>query len=210
MLALRLTLSQLKLRKCQSLTDVSLLAIVRSCPLMLELELSNTSLLTDATVFGIFLHSKHLRDFRLTWHTTITSAGFPLLEYLSECTDAELQAAAQQAGSYADVIARASETTDDDDEDLEADHQPSATVIPRPVTDLFDNLRVVDLTGCAALTDEAVANLVTNGPRIRNLTLAKCTNLTNKAVYSICELGKHLHYLHLGHVSALVALILLA
>lgn len=173
---------------------------------MLELELSNTPLLTDGTVFGIFLHSKHLRDFRLTWHTSITSAGFPSLEYLSECTDTELQAAAQQAGFYTDAVAHATDPAkadeDYDYDDLKTDDQPAAVIVPRPVTDLFDNLRVVDLTGCAALTDEALANLVANGPRIRNLTLAKCTNLTNKSVYSICELGKHLHYLHLGHVSA--------
>jgi len=36
-------------------------------------------------------------------------------------------------------------------------------------------------------------------PRLRNLVLAKCKEITDTAVYAISRLGKNLHYVHLGH-----------
>jgi len=36
-------------------------------------------------------------------------------------------------------------------------------------------------------------------PRLRNLVLAKCRNITDIAVNAISKLGKNLHYVHLGH-----------
>lgn len=36
-------------------------------------------------------------------------------------------------------------------------------------------------------------------PRLRNLVLAKCRNITDLAVHAISKLGKNLHYVHLGH-----------
>lgn len=38
-------------------------------------------------------------------------------------------------------------------------------------------------------------------PRLRNLILAKCRQITDRAVISITGLGKNLHSLHLGHCS---------
>ena len=68
----------------------------------------------------------------------------------------------------------------------------------------FDHLRYLDLTSLSLLTDDAVAGIVKYAPRIRNLILAKCVSLTDDAVFSICTLGKHLHYLHMGHVGGYV------
>lgn len=36
-------------------------------------------------------------------------------------------------------------------------------------------------------------------PRLRNVVLAKCRNITDASVYAISRLGKNLHYIHLGH-----------
>lgn len=36
-------------------------------------------------------------------------------------------------------------------------------------------------------------------PRLRNVVLAKCRNITDVAVHAIARLGKNLHYVHLGH-----------
>lgn len=66
---------------------------------------------------------------------------------------------------------------------------------------MMDHLRYLDLTSLNSLTDDAIEGIVKYMPKIRNLILAKCTRLTDESVYSICQLGKHLHYLHLGHVS---------
>ena len=63
----------------------------------------------------------------------------------------------------------------------------------------FDSLRVVDLTACDRVQDDAVERIVNAAPRLRNLVLSKCRNITDRAVQAICKLGKNLHYVHLGH-----------
>lgn len=65
----------------------------------------------------------------------------------------------------------------------------------------FEHIRFLDLTALNKLDDETVGNIVTAMPRIRNLILAKCHDLTDESILSVCKLGKHLHFLHLGHVA---------
>lgn len=65
----------------------------------------------------------------------------------------------------------------------------------------FDSLRILDLTACENVKDDAVERIVNAAPRLRNLVLAKCRFITDRAVSAICKLGKNLHYVHLGHCS---------
>lgn len=76
----------------------------------------------------------------------------------------------------------------------------------------FDYLRILDLTGCEEVRDDAICRIVPATPKLRNLVLAKCRHLTDRAVAAICRLGKNLHYIHLGHCinltdSAVIALV---
>ena len=64
---------------------------------------------------------------------------------------------------------------------------------------MYEQLRILDFTSCAKLSDRAVEKIISVAPRLRNLVLAKCKNITDAAVNAICALGKNLHYLHLGH-----------
>jgi len=68
---------------------------------------------------------------------------------------------------------------------------------------VFDSLRILDLTACEAVTDDAIIRIITSAPRLRNLVLAKCKNITDLSVEAICKLGKNLHYIHLGHCANL-------
>lgn len=63
----------------------------------------------------------------------------------------------------------------------------------------FDSLRILDLTACLQLHDEAVEKIIETSPRLRNLVLAKCREITDRSVIAITKLGKNLHYIHLGH-----------
>ena len=63
----------------------------------------------------------------------------------------------------------------------------------------FDSLRILDLTACHQLHDEAVEKIIESSPRLRNLVLAKCKEITDRSVLAITKLGKNLHYIHLGH-----------
>jgi len=63
----------------------------------------------------------------------------------------------------------------------------------------FESLRILDLTACHQLHDEAVEKIIETSPRLRNLVLAKCKEITDLSVLAITKLGKNLHYIHLGH-----------
>ena len=63
----------------------------------------------------------------------------------------------------------------------------------------FDSLRILDLTACSHLRDEAIEKIIDTSPRLRNLVLAKCKEITDRSVNAITKLGKNLHYIHLGH-----------
>ncbi len=65
----------------------------------------------------------------------------------------------------------------------------------------FVHLRMLDLTACSLISDEAIEGIICQAPKIRNLVLSKCSLLTDRSVENICRLGRHLHYLHLGHAS---------
>ena len=69
--------------------------------------------------------------------------------------------------------------------------------LPKPLS--LESLRILDLTGCEQLHDEAVEKIIDTAPRLRNLVLAKCREITDRAVFAITKLGKNLHYIHLGH-----------
>ena len=63
----------------------------------------------------------------------------------------------------------------------------------------FESLRILDLTACTRLRDQAVEKIIETSPRLRNLVLAKCKEITDQSVLAITKLGKNLHYIHLGH-----------
>ena len=69
--------------------------------------------------------------------------------------------------------------------------------LPKHVT--YESLRILDLTACHHLQDDAVERIIDAAPRLRNLVLAKCREITDRAVLAITKLGKNLHYIHLGH-----------
>ena len=157
--------------------------ITRSCPLLIEIDLSHDPQITDASLYSVFLHLSHLRELRLVGNSDITARGIPNLAELADDIDDDPKA--DEVGSNT--------------------HFPWYTVLsghrimPRSTT--FEHLRIADLMSCSKLDDEAVDNLVWNAPKIRHLVLAKCPLLTDRSLESIARLGRHLHHLHLGHAA---------
>jgi F-box and leucine-rich repeat protein GRR1 len=126
-------------------------------------------------LFNIMTHSQHLRELRLIGNANIDDEGIPNLSELID--EPEEGPDVEFLSWYAKIADR--------------------RIVPTFTT--FDSLRAVDLMSCSALNDKAIDNLICNAPRIRQLTLAKCPLLTDKALVSIARLGKQLHHLHLGH-----------
>ena len=74
-----------------------------------------------------------------------------------------------------------------------------AAFLDLPKSLSFESLRILDLTACIHLHDDAVEKIIGACPRLRNLVLAKCKEITDRSVLAITKLGKNLHYIHLGH-----------
>ncbi|KAI0326667.1 RNI-like protein [Cubamyces sp. BRFM 1775] len=169
-------LRRVKLSNVEQITDQSVSALARSCPLLLEIDLNNCKRITDASVRDLWTYSVQMREMRLSHCVELTDAAFP--------TTPKRDILPHGVNPFAAVHA-------------------FADFPPLRVSQPFDQLRMLDLTACSQITDDAIDGIVSAAPKIRNLVLAKCTQLTDNAVESICKLGKGLHYLHLGHAGAI-------
>lgn len=173
-------LRRVKLSNVEQITDEPVSALAKSCPLLLEIDLNNCKLITDASVRDLWLHSTQMREMRLSHCVELTDLAFP-------------------SPPRAELIPNG----------LNPFHS-STTIFwqdkqfpPLRLTHSFDQLRMLDLTACSAITDDAVEGIISVAPKIRNLVLAKCTQLSDAAVENICKLGKQLHCLHLGHAGGI-------
>ncbi|KDR83946.1 hypothetical protein GALMADRAFT_236454 [Galerina marginata CBS 339.88] len=169
-------LRRVKLSGLNLLTDASVSALAQGCPMLLEIDLNHCELVSDVSVRLIWTHLTHMREMRLSHCSLLTDAAFP---------------APLRSDSQTDIVNPFANSNAKRIDDL----------LPLIINRIFENLRMLDLTACALITDDAVEGIVSHAPKIRNLVLSKCSLLTDKAVETICRLGRHLHYLHLGHAS---------
>ncbi|PCH41506.1 RNI-like protein [Wolfiporia cocos MD-104 SS10] len=170
-------LRRIKLSNVEQITDAPVVALAHSCPLLLEIDLNNCGLITDTSVRELWKHLTQMREMRLSHCSELTDAAFPAPPRPELAVAIGINPFPTFAPAAQDKLP------------------------PLRITRTFEHLRMLDLTACAHITDDAIEGIISVAPRIRNLVLAKCTQLTDVAVESICTLGKHLHYLHLGHAS---------
>ncbi|KAI0711072.1 hypothetical protein C8T65DRAFT_648069 [Cerioporus squamosus] len=170
-------LRRVKLSGVEHVTDESVSALARSCPLLLEIDLHSCKNITDISVRDLWTYSTQMREMRLSHCVELTDAAFP-------------------ASPKRDIVLPGTNPF------------PTTFLLqnelpPLRVSQPFEQLRMLDLTACSHITDDAIEGIVSVAPKIRNLVLSKCSQLTDTAVESICKLGKGLHYLHLGHAQAI-------
>lgn len=205
---------QIKLRKCDQITDIPIILLSRNCPLLLEVDLANCTSITGLCVTELFRTSRLLRELSLIGCAHITDDGFPNADELQLLKQSSSNSASgypsPTLGANGDDLypSSSSRSTSPGPDPLTTS---SGTLIPRPAPLTsppayrpFDQLRYLDLTACYGLTDAAIAGIVKYCPKLRNLILGKCHRLTDESLYAICGLGKYLHHLHLGHVSGCV------
>lgn len=225
-----LRVCKIKLRKCDLLTDVPIMLLSIHCPLLLEIDLAFCTSVSQHAIMQLFRTSTCLREISLPGCTGLTDEGFPdanELQLVSAVDVVHHQNGGGAGGSYphsgyaspnyphylnggggaggsSSAASSAPGTPGSGTEPLVS---TSGLSLPRPqpirsppAYKPFDQLRYIDVTSCGSLTDAAVAGLAKYCPKLRNLMLGKCTRLTDDALFAICGIGKHLHYLHLGHV----------
>jgi F-box and leucine-rich repeat protein GRR1 len=174
-------LRRVKLSNLEHVTDDAVVALAKGCSLVLEIDLNHCSRVSDRALREVWTHSFHMREMRLSHCEDLTDLAFP-----------------------APIRTDSPQTTNQDGPNpfpIALANLPELP--PLKLARRFDHLRMLDLTSCSLITDDAIEGVIAHSPKIRNLVLAKCVLLTDRSIESICKLGKHLHYLHLGHCSGI-------
>lgn len=221
-------LRRVKLCGCELVGDDGILPLIANCPMLLEIDVYSCPLVSDRSVRHIWLSSSHVRELRLANCGPLTDIAFPApARLLTSSTSAldlgpsprqpHVRNLAGPNGSESAPTSRGASPVDRQHlapgthpdvaaggDGLGVRHvQSSAASLTTPLRPLraFEHLRVLDLTACSTVSDDAIEGIISCASRIRNLILSKCTRLTDETVFSISKLRKNLQYLHLGHVS---------
>jgi F-box and leucine-rich repeat protein GRR1 len=171
-------LRRVKLSGVELVTDEPISALAKGCPLLLEIDLNNCKQITDLSVRDIWTYCTHMRELRLA-HCVLTDAAFP-------APIKQESAAPPVSNPFPSSTSKVAEP-----------------LPPLILSRSFEHLRMLDLTACALLSDDAIEGIVSHAPKIRTLFLSKCVQLTDRSVENICRLGRHIHYLHLGHAASI-------
>jgi F-box and leucine-rich repeat protein GRR1 len=171
-------LRRVKLSGLVDLTDEPVSALAIEGTLLLEIDLNGCKKLSDRAVRDIWTHSHSMREMRLSHCAELTDLAFPAPQNIRDLPPGP-------------------------NPFPESNRHPGSDLPPLRLSRPLEHLRMLDLTNCSRITDDAVEGIVSAAPRLRNLVLSKCGQLTDRAIESICLLGKHLHYLHLGHASSI-------
>lgn len=194
-------LQALDVSELHHLTDHTLYAVSRNCPRLQGLNITNCRKVTDDSLLVISQNCRQIKRLKLNG--------------IGHVTDRSIQSFAENCPAILEI----------DLHDCKLITSPSVTTLIHTLRHLrelrlahcteisssaflnlpeemtFDSLRILDLTACENVKDEAVVRIVNAAPRLRNLVLAKCRFITDRSVQAICKLGKNLHYVHLGHCS---------
>ncbi|CAG8466035.1 7140_t:CDS:2 [Ambispora leptoticha] len=167
-------LQGLNVSLCKKITDKGVIAVASRCRNLRRIKLSGCENITDNSIVVLAENCPHLLELDLTNCNQITNNAIqPVLERCTQLRELRLNTCTN--------------LTDE--------------AFTRSMPAFFEQLRILDLTSCALITDQTLLKIVYSAPKLRNLGLAKCVNITDEGVNHITRLGKHLHYLHLGHCS---------
>ncbi|OLN96713.1 SCF E3 ubiquitin ligase complex F-box protein grrA [Colletotrichum chlorophyti] len=224
-LAVCTRVERLTLTNCRNLTDQGLTALVQNSSSLLALDISGAEHISDVSIRTIAEHCKRLQGLNISGCRFITNESMITLAEncrfikrlkLNECSQLQDNAILSFAEHCPNILEI------DLHQCIQIGNEPITALITKgnslrelrlagceliddsaflslPANKTYDHLRILDLTSCHRLTDQAVQRIIDAAPRLRNLVLAKCRNITDVAVNAIAKLGKNLHYLHLGH-----------
>lgn len=168
------SLRALSISRVFSTTDAAVSALVRGLPHLEELDMDMLPLVTALATRDVWTYAKKLRRWSLAGCKNVTDSGFPWTPTTREELNSQ-ESAAQGSGriryrSWMETL--------------------PPLVLP-PIYKLGD-LRFLDASHCARLTDVAVFGLVAHAPRTSHLNLPGCIKLGDGAMHRLCELGEHL------------------
>ncbi|KAH1555128.1 hypothetical protein KXV92_001934 [Aspergillus fumigatus] len=183
------------------LTDHTLYTVARNCPRLQGLNITGCIRVTDDSLIVISQNCRQIKRLKLNGVIQVTDRS--ILSFAENCP-AILEIDLHDCKLVTNPSVTSLMTTLRSLRELRLAHCveiSDAAFLNLPESLSFDSLRILDLTACENVKDDAVERIVSAAPRLRNLVLAKCRFITDRAVQAICKLGKNLHYVHLGHCS---------
>ncbi|KAJ5246509.1 hypothetical protein N7468_001492 [Penicillium chermesinum] len=194
-------LQALDVSDLRSLTDHTLYTVSKNCPRLQGLNITGCVKVTDESLLAVSRNCHQIKRLKLNGIASVTDKS--ILSFAENCP-AILEIDLHDCKLVTSPSITALITTLRHLRELRLAHcieiNDSAFLnLPEQMT--FDSLRILDLTACENVKDDAVERIVSSAPRLRNLVLAKCRFITDRSVQAICKLGKNLHYVHLGHCS---------
>lgn len=158
---------------CGNISEEAVITLLTSCPMLKRIKFNNSENITDASIAAMYENCKSLVEIDL--------------HNCPKVTDRYLKSIFLELTQLREFrISNAAGITDALFELIPSDHH-------------LDKLRIIDVTGCNAITDKLVEGLVRCAPRLRNVVLSKCMQITDASLRHLTKLGRSLHYIHLGH-----------
>ena len=201
-------LQGVKLSGCTSLTDRSLLFLGNYCPNLREVFLAGIPQITGFGLRYLLVRCSRIQTLDISQCGTFVDDEILHLIWATQPTLRKLHIAGchhvtdQAFANSAKVLTGTTyaPTVPDPDQNLPPGwnasiHLPAQSNIPAW------NLKQLDLTDCATLTDEAVRIFTVNSPRLSALVLKNCSLLTDLSIRYLTVLGKHVGALVLAKLS---------
>lgn len=213
-------LQALDVSELRSLTDHTLFKVAENCHRLQGLNITGCTKVTEDSLIAVSQQCRYLKRVSFLYWLTPTALLVLTLSQLKlngvvHVTDKAILSFAQNCPSVLEIDLQECKqvtnksvttlmTTLRNLRELRLAHcteidDMAFLELPKNIS--MGSLRILDLTACESIRDDAVECIVTAAPRLRNLVLAKCRFITDRAVWAICKLGKNLHYVHLGHCS---------
>ncbi|KAG7195403.1 SCF ubiquitin ligase complex subunit [Scheffersomyces spartinae] len=162
---------------CGKVSESSIINLIRSCPMLKRLKFNNSEKITDETILAMHENCKSLVEIDLHNCPNVTN------KHLRSVFSSLLQLREFRISNAAGITDQLLELLPDEY--------------------CLEKLRIVDITGCNAITDKLVEKLVICAPRLRNVVLSKCMQITDASLRALSQLGRSLHYVHLGHCASI-------
>lgn len=158
---------------CGNVSEDAILKLLKSCPMLKRVKFNGSTNITDKSIEVMHENCKSLVEIDLHNCPNVTDKYLKLIFLnLSQLREFRISNAAGVTDKLFELL---------------------------PSEYYLEKLRIVDITGCNAITDKLIEKLVMCAPRLRNVVLSKCMQITDASLRALSQLGRSLHYIHLGH-----------
>lgn len=158
---------------CGNVSEPTIIKLLKGCPMLKRLKFNSSTNITDASIQVMYENCKALVEIDLHGCENVTDQYLKrIFLELTQLREFRISSAPGITDKLFELI---------------------------PDGHILEKLRIIDITGCNAITDRLVEKLVVCAPRLRNVVLSKCMQITDASLRALSKLGRSLHYIHLGH-----------